>query len=213
MSAADEEDDLWRHERAARAEGHVLIAGLDEVGRGPLAGPVVVACVVLPDDFGLTGIADSKKLSERQRERAFTRIMAEALAVGFGQVDADEIDRINILRATHEAMRRALRALPLSPTLVLVDGLPVPALPCPAARFLVGGDGVSASIAAASIVAKVTRDRQMIDADVRWPEYGFAGHKGYGAPKHLAALREHGPCPLHRRSFAPVAAACRPPHA
>ncbi|MDQ2687061.1 MAG: ribonuclease HII [Armatimonadota bacterium] len=203
--------DLWQHEQVARAEGHTLIAGLDEVGRGPLAGPVVVACVVLPPDFALDGIADSKKLSERQRERAYARITAEALAWSLGQVEADEIDRINILRATHEAMRRALRALTLSPTLVLVDGLPVPNLPCPAARFLIGGDGASASIAAASIVAKVTRDRQLIEADVRWPEYGFAGHKGYGAPKHLAALQEHGPCPLHRRSFAPVAAACRPP--
>ena len=203
-------DDLWRHERAARAQGHTLIAGLDEVGRGPLAGPVVVACVVLPPDFALDGIADSKRLSERQRERAYTRISAEALAVGLGQVEADEIDRLNILRATHEAMRRALRALPLSPTLVLVDGLSVPNLPCPAARFLVGGDSLSASIAAASIFAKVTRDRQMVEADARWPEYGFAGHKGYGAPKHLAALREHGPCPLHRRSFAPVAAVCPP---
>lgn len=208
MSAAPVED-LWRHEDIARGQGHVLIAGLDEVGRGPLAGPVVVACVILPPDFSLTGIADSKKLSERQRERAFARIQAEALAIGLGQVEAAEIDRINILRATHEAMRRALRALSVSPTLVLVDGLPVPNLPCPAARFLVGGDGLSASIAAASIVAKVTRDRQMVAADAQWPEYGFAGHKGYGAPKHLAALQEHGPCPLHRRSFSPVAAVCR----
>lgn len=212
MSAAPDTD-LWRHEQTARAEGHTLIAGLDEVGRGPLAGPVVVACVILPHDFDLTGIADSKKLSPRRRERAFVRIRAEALAIGLGQVDAADIDRLNILRATHEAMRLALRALPIAPTLVLVDGLRVPDLPCPAARFLVGGDGQSASIAAASIVAKVTRDRQMVEADALWPEYGFAGHKGYGAPTHLAALAEHGPCPLHRRSFAPVAAACRPPDA
>jgi len=200
--------DLWRYETFARGEGHVLIAGLDEVGRGPLAGPVVAACVVLPPDFSLDGIADSKKLSERQRERAYARITAEALAVGLGQIEAGEIDRINILRATHAAMRLALRALAIAPTLVLVDGLRVPDLPCPASRFLVGGDNLSASIAAASIVAKVTRDRQMIEADKQWPEYGFAGHKGYGAPKHLAALQEHGPCPLHRRSFSPVAAVC-----
>ncbi len=207
---AETSPDLWRFERAARAQGHAVIAGLDEVGRGPLAGPVVAACVVLPDGFDLAGIRDSKKLSERQRERAYGRIMMDALAVGFGQVEADEIDRVNILQASREAMRIALRTLApdLTPTLALVDGLPVPQLPCPAQRAIVGGDGLSVSIAAASIVAKVTRDRLMVEYDARYPAYGFAGHKGYGAPKHLAALGEHGPCPLHRRSFSPVAAVC-----
>lgn len=202
--------DLWHFERLARREGHKLIAGLDEVGRGPLAGPVVAACVVLPEGFALDGINDSKKLTERQRERAFERILREALAVGLGQVEAEEIDRINILQASREAMRLALRSvnLTLTPTFTLVDGLPIPSLPCPAQRAVVKGDSLSASIAAASIIAKVTRDRQMTQADSFYPSYGFAGHKGYGAPKHLAALREHGPCPLHRRSFAPVAAVC-----
>jgi ribonuclease HII len=204
--------DLWHFEQLARAQGHSLIAGLDEVGRGPLAGPVVAACVILPADFSLDGINDSKKLTERQRERAFERILREALAVGLGQIEAEEIDRINILQASREAMRVALRSLraDVVPTYALVDGLPVPNLPCPAQRAVVKGDSLSASIAAASIVAKVIRDRQMVQADDLYPAYGFAGHKGYGAPKHLAALRAHGPCPLHRRSFSPVAAVLPP---
>lgn len=210
----DTGQDLWQFERAARAEGHHVIAGVDEVGRGPLAGPVVAACVVLPEGFALDGIGDSKKLTERQRERAYTRIIAEAVAWGLGQVEAEEIDRINILRATHLAMRKAMEALPdaVRPTVALVDGLRVSGLPCPDQRPIVKGDSLSASIAAASIVAKVTRDRQMTDAAEAYPEYGFAGHKGYGAPVHLAALRQHGPCPLHRRSFSPVAAVCRDAH-
>jgi ribonuclease HII len=202
--------DLWRFERLARHLGHTLIAGLDEVGRGPLAGPVVAACVILPEGFALDGINDSKKLTERQRERAYDRIFREAFAVGLGQVEAEEIDRINILQASREAMRLALRAVSLShtPTFALIDGLPIPDFPCPAQRAVIKGDSLSASIAAASIIAKVTRDRQMVQADSVYPVYGFAGHKGYGAPKHLTALREHGPCPLHRRSFSPVAAVC-----
>lgn len=198
--------DPWRCEQAARASGFRLIAGLDEVGRGPLAGPVVAACVVLPPDFDLTGINDSKKLSERQRERAESRIRQEALAVGLGIVAPETIDRINILQATHQAMRLAFLSLSPTPDFVLIDGLPIPNFPCPAQQALVGGDGQSASIAAASIVAKVARDQMMRDYDAQYPQYGFAGHKGYGAAKHLAALREHGPCPIHRRSFAPVAA-------
>ena len=202
--------DLWRFERLASADGHSVVAGLDEVGRGPLAGPVVAACVVLPTDFDLTGIGDSKALTARQRERAEVRIRREALAVGLGLVDAETIDRINILQAAREAMRQALQALSptLRPTLALVDGLPVPDLPCPAQRAIVKGDSLSASIAAASIVAKVYRDALMCAWDAEYPEYGFAGHKGYGSARHLAALHAHGPCPLHRRSFAPVAALC-----
>ena len=198
--------DLWQHERAARATGYRLIAGLDEVGRGPLAGPVLAACVVLPEDFDLTGIADSKKLTERQRERAEARIRREALAIGLGLVEPDMIDRINILQATHQAMRDAFNALSPAPDYALIDGLPIRNFPCPAQKSIVGGDGLCASIAAASIVAKVARDRLMCEYDAHYPEYGFAGHKGYGAAKHLAALRQHGPCPIHRRSFAPVAA-------
>ena len=210
MPAPKNSPDLWLFERLARADGHLIIAGLDEVGRGPLAGPVVAACVVLPPDFDLDGIGDSKALTERQRERAEARIQREALAIGVGEVDATTVDRMNILQAAREAMRQSLRALSptLSPTLALVDGLPIPNLPCPTQRAVVKGDSLSASIAAASIVAKVYRDALMRAWDTQYPEYGFAGHKGYGSAKHLGALQEHGPCPLHRRSFAPVAALC-----
>lgn len=201
---------MWHYERQARAAGHTRIAGLDEVGRGPLAGPVVAACVVLPEGFILDGIKDSKKLSERQRERAEVRIRAEAVAIGLGLVEPDTIDRINILQATCQAMREAFLSLPEPPGCVLIDGLPVPAFPCAHQQAIIGGDGLCASIAAASIVAKVARDRMMRAYHIVYPEYGFDGHKGYGAAKHLDALRAHGPCPIHRRSFAPVAASLRP---
>ncbi len=203
--------DWWRHERDAWAAGFAPVCGIDEAGRGPLAGPVVAACVVLPPDFPTDGINDSKKLSPKRREAACARILAQAVAVGIGQVDAPQIDEINILRATHLAMRLALENLPpdFLPALVLVDGLPVPHLPCAQQRALVGGDGLSVSIAAASIVAKTTRDALMTQADQDYPGYGFAGHKGYGAATHMQALLDLGPCPLHRRSFAPVRAALR----
>jgi ribonuclease HII len=204
-------NDLWHYERQARAAGRHLIAGLDEVGRGPLAGPVVAACVVLPEGFCLDGINDSKKLSERQRERAEARIRAEVVAIALGVVEPETIDRINILQATREAMRQAFLRLSPPPDCVLIDGLPVPQFPCRHQQAIVGGDGLCASIAAASIVAKVARDRMMRAYDAVYPEYGFAGHKGYGAAKHLDALRVHGPCPIHRRSFAPVAASLRQP--
>jgi ribonuclease HII len=203
--------DLWLYERSLRQEGHTLIAGLDEVGRGPLAGPVVAACVVLPADFSLEGIRDSKTLSERQREQADLRIRAEALAFGIGVVDAATIDRVNILQASRQAMREAIKLLTptVIPTAALIDGLPIPEFPCPAQRAIIKGDSLSASIAAASIIAKVYRDRLMCAWDQDYPEYGFGGHKGYGSAGHLQALRRYGPCPLHRRSFAPVAALCR----
>ena len=187
-----------------------MICGIDEAGRGALAGPVVAAAVILPEGFDPTGIGDSKKLTAKQRERAYERIVAEALSYGIGQCEAAEIDTINILRATHEAMRRALATLSLAPDEVLdnlevwVDGLPVPNLH-PNCRHLIGGDGLNVSIGAASILAKVTRDRLMVAYGAQWPEYGFAGHKGYGAATHLAALDTHGPCPIHRRTFGPVA--------
>ena len=198
--------DLWQHESAAWTAGFVRVAGIDEVGRGPLAGPVMAACVVLPADFRLEGIRDSKKLSERQRERAEARIRAEAAAIGIGRVEPDKIDHINILQATHEAMRLAYAQVAVPPDFVLIDGLPVRDFPCPNTLALVQGDSRSVSIAAASIVAKTARDRIMQGYDLAYPEYGFAGHKGYGSAKHLAALTQHGPCPIHRRSFAPVAA-------
>ena len=201
--------DLWHHERLARASGYLIIAGVDEVGRGPLAGPVVAACVILPEGFDLSGINDSKKLSEKQRERAEVRIRAEALAIGLGIVPPETIDRINILQATREAMRTAFMQVSPIPDYVLIDGLPVPDFPCPVQKSVISGDSQSVSIAAASIIAKVARDQMMRDYALLYPEYGFGGHKGYGAATHLAALREFGPCPIHRRSFAPVAASCR----
>ncbi|GAB4464821.1 MAG: ribonuclease HII [Armatimonadaceae bacterium] len=181
-------------------------AGVDEVGLGPLAGPVVAVALLLPDDFDTAGITDSKKMTEAAREKAYIRIL-DAGTVGIGIVDADEIDRRNILNATHHAMRLALTALPSPPVRVLVDGLPVPDLH-PNCEAIVKGDLRCSLIAAASVVAKVTRDRLMCEYHTLYPEYGFNRHKGYGTRLHLAALQENGPCPLHRRSFAPVSQLC-----
>lgn len=191
-------------ERAVRESGRQWVAGVDEAGRGPLAGPVVAAAAVLPPDFDPTGISDSKRLSAAQRERAYARLVAEACAWAVGIAEPEEIDRINILRATHAAMRRAVSGLARAPDAVFVDGLPVPDLH-PDCRNLIGGDARCLSIAAASIIAKVTRDRLMVGCHARWPVYGFDRHKGYGSREHLAALAAHGPCPIHRRSFGPVA--------
>lgn len=201
---------LFAFEEAARQRGFQRIAGVDEVGRGPLAGPVVAVAVVLPPGFSLP-VADSKTLTAATRERLAEAMQADpGVEVGFGMVDAPLIDELNILRATHAAMRQALLSLPHPPDYALVDGLRVPDLPVPA-EFLVKGDARSASIAAASIVAKVHRDRFMDAQDVAWPGYGFARNKGYGTAEHLDALRRQGPCPLHRRSFAPVRDALAPP--
>ena len=197
----------FSRERALRARGIFLVAGIDEAGRGPLAGPVVAAAVILPEHFDARGLDDSKKLGPRRRETLCERILGGAEAV-WAEVSAEEIDRLNILRATHLAMARAVAALPRAPGHALVDGLPVNGLPVPHTA-VVGGDGLSLSIAAASIVAKVARDRLMRDLDAIYPKYGFCRHKGYGVPEHLEALRKHGPCPAHRRSFAPVAQAAR----
>ena len=190
------------HEDSLRARGLLFIAGIDEAGRGPLAGPVVAAAVILPADFTHDVLNDSKQLSERRRERIYAELTARSdIRIAFAIVEPEEIDRINILRATHEAMRRAAKQL--APDHVLIDGLPVRDFPIPQTA-LVGGDALSFSIAAASIIAKVTRDRIMVEHHARHPAYGFAKHKGYGTPQHLAALRQHGPCPIHRRSFSPV---------
>ncbi len=204
------DDWWWQEEREAWAAGSRCVAGIDEAGRGPLAGPVVAACVVLPLGVRLAGLNDSKQLTPRQREDLFEVILTLARGYGLGIVSAPEIDRLNILRATHLAMRLALGALPpgLRPDLVLIDGLPVRPFPLDQIA-LVKGDARSASIAAASILAKVTRDRLMCEYDALYPAYGFARHKGYGAASHLRALAAHGPCPLHRRSFRPVAEALR----
>lgn len=175
-----------------------VVAGMDEVGRGPLAGPVVTACVVLPDDYINSWIDDSKKLSEKRRETVFQGIQENALFIGIGQVSPEEIDRINILEATKAAMKQAASEVPAD--IFLIDavrnlGLNGEEVP------LIKGDATSYCIAAASIVAKVTRDSQMIELDRLYPEYGFARNKGYGTREHIEALRKYGPCPVHRRSF------------
>ena len=188
-------------ERRHRAAGRLVVAGLDEAGRGCLAGPVVAAAVVLPPDARLPGLDDSKKLSATAREALVPRIEAEAVAVGVGRCSPAEVDRLNVLWAAMEAMRRAAAALPTPPDVLLVDGnTRVPHAPCPQ-ETVVKGDGLSLSIAAASVVAKVTRDRIMVELDAAFPVYGWAGHKGYPTAAHYAALAAHGPSPHHRRSF------------
>lgn len=189
-------------EADARRDGHDLVCGVDEAGRGPLAGPVVAAACILGPDVP-DGLDDSKKLTAARREALFERIL-ETSKVAVASICAGRIDRVNVRNAALEAMADAVAALAIRPDFVLVDGDALPrALPCPG-RAVIGGDGLSASIAAASIVAKVVRDRMMARAHERWPAYGFASHKGYGSAVHLAALRRHGPCPLHRHSFKPV---------
>lgn len=181
-----------------------LVAGVDEAGRGPLAGPVVVAAVILDPHRPLDGIADSKALSEAQREDLAPRIRAAAVAWSVVVVGPDEIERLNILGATLAGMSRALATLSPAPALALIDGNRLPKnLPC-AARAIVDGDATETAIGAASILAKTERDRLMREFDAIHPGYGFARHKGYGTPEHLAALERLGPCPIHRRGFAPV---------
>ena len=182
-----------------------LIAGVDEAGRGPLAGPVVAAAVILDELQPIKGLADSKALSLRKRERLFDEIRARALCCCIAQASVEEIDRLNILQATLLAMRRAVEGLRLRPHRVLVDGNRLPALSM-AADAIVQGDAKVRAISAASILAKVHRDRLCLELHAQHPQYGFDGHKGYPTPAHLAALREHGACPQHRRSFAPVRA-------
>jgi len=195
----------FSRERALRARGFLLVAGVDEAGRGPLAGPVVAAAVILPEDFALDGLTDSKKVSAPKREKIYAILTATAeILWAVAEASVEEIDRLNILRATHLAMARAVQGLPSKPDHALVDGLPVRGLPVEHTA-VVEGDTLSLSIAAASIIAKVTRDRLMVELDTRFPQYGFARHKGYGVREHLEALRNHGPCPAHRRTFAPVA--------
>lgn len=203
--------DRFEFERALLRDGITTIAGVDEAGRGPLAGPVTAAAVIFPAEWihdglpaELEGLNDSKQLSETQRERFFTaltenRSVHHAIAI----IEAGVIDAINILQATHRAMNEALAQLSPTPAHVLVDGLRVKSLRFPQTP-LVKGDARSYSIAAASVLAKVTRDRLMVGYDAEFPGYGFAGHKGYGTPAHLAAIARHGPCPIHRRSFAPL---------
>mgnify|MGYP000302975521 CR=1 FL=1 len=181
-----------------------LIAGVDEAGRGPLAGPVVAAAVILDDQNPIVGLNDSKKLTALRREKLYDEIRAKALCCSVAQASVEEIDQLNILQATLLAMRRAVEGLRLKPAKVLVDGNRLPVLDV-LAEAIVQGDATIPAISAASILAKVTRDRWCAELDQRFPEYGFAGHKGYGTAEHLAALRMHGACPEHRKTFAPVA--------
>jgi ribonuclease HII len=182
--------------------GHAPVAGVDEAGRGPWAGPVVAAAVILDPQSMPEGIADSKALDPDMRERLYARIVATSV-VGIGIADVDRIDRDNILNATFWAMSEAVSALAIRPRLALVDGNRMPRLACEG-RALVKGDALCLSIAAASIIAKVTRDRLMVELAASWPAYGFDRHKGYGTPEHRSALERHGATPLHRRSFRPV---------
>ena len=193
------------HERALKKRGILLIAGIDEAGRGPLAGPVVAAAVVFLEHRRFAGLDDSKKLTPEFRGELFAQITsAPHVRWAVSVQNVTTIDTLNILRATHRAMREAVNSLPLPPEHVLIDGLPVPDFPSPQTA-VIRGDSLSLSIAAASVVAKVTRDRIMDKLDALYPQYGFRRHRGYATSEHLAALREHGPCPLHRLSFSPVA--------
>lgn len=184
------ERELWAQGRA--------VAGMDEVGRGPLAGPVVTACVSMDADHLIPGVNDSKKVSEKKREKLYERIMAEALYAKVGWRDPQAIDEVNILNATRQAMEEC--AADFSGSIILIDAVQGLRLPCEG-RSIIHGDAISYMIAAASIVAKVTRDRYMIEMDAQYPMYGFARNKGYGTAEHIAALQAYGPCPIHRRTF------------
>lgn len=190
-------------ERVARFCGYRRIAGIDEAGRGPLAGPVVAAAVILPTRCRLVGINDSKQLSAKNREDVYAAILEQAVAVGIGSADVTEIDQLNILTATRLAMRRAIDRLAPPADYLLIDAVVLPRLTVPA-RPIIKGDSLSVTIAAASIVAKVTRDRLMARYHETFPEYGFLTHKGYGTAEHLERLARHGPCSIHRRTFSPV---------
>lgn len=194
---------LYTYENAAREAGYSLIAGIDEAGRGPLAGPVSVAAVILPPHIFMPYLNDSKKVTPKRREILFEEIKEKAIAWSCILIDVETIDRLNILEATKKGMREALSSLRVAPDAVLIDAVSLSGLSIPS-RSIIKGDAKSASIAAASIIAKVTRDRLMEAYDKEYPGYGFARHKGYGTAAHLEALKRYGPCPIHRKSFAPV---------
>lgn len=187
---------VYEHEYASFS----AICGIDEAGRGPLAGPVVAGAVILPTDCEILYLNDSKKLTEKRREALFLEIKEKAVAWNVGIVDAAEIDQINILQATYEAMRKAITGLEVMPDLLLNDAVEIPDVQIPQVK-IIKGDAKSVSIAAASILAKVTRDHLMIEYDQKYPNYGFARHKGYGTGVHIEAIRDYGPCPLHRKTF------------
>ena len=192
--------DLWEIERDLLAKGHATICGVDEAGRGPLAGPVFAAAVILPFGIEITGLNDSKKLSEKVREKLYYEIIESALAYGVASADNTEIDSLNILNATFLAMSRAVELLTIKPDIALIDGNRVRGVNV-CCKCIVGGDGKSASIAAASILAKVSRDRVMVEMAGKYPEYGFEKHKGYGTKLHYEKLHEYGSCDIHRATF------------
>lgn len=191
---------LWEIENELYAGGVAPICGVDEAGRGPLAGPVCAAAVILPQGLELEGLNDSKKLSEKKREKLYDEITAQALSYGIAFASVEEIEKYNILEATFLAMNRAIAQLSPRPALALIDGNRDKGI-CVSARCIIGGDGKCADIAAASILAKVTRDRYMLQMAERYPRYGFEKHKGYGTAAHYAAIRAYGPSPIHRMSF------------
>ncbi len=200
LSLEQQKDFFLRFEREYWRSGTVSVAGVDEAGRGPLAGPVVAAAVIFPPEHFIEGVRDSKLLTEDEREELYARIVAEASAYGIGIVQPEVIDQINILQATYRAMHEAIRSLSVEPSLLLVDGNRFLDMGIPF-RTIVDGDALSFSIAAASIIAKVTRDRLMMAYDAQFPGYGFAQHKGYATPQHREAIRRLGLCEIHRRSF------------
>ncbi len=194
---------MLSHERRKWGEGYQLIAGIDEVGRGPLAGPVTAAAVIFPKISRIPVVGDSKKLNEKRRNEIYQFLLETGkIQCAIANVSPAEIDEVNILRATHIAMKKAVNMLK-SAEIALIDGLPVPNFPIPS-KAIIRGDSKSASIAAASVLAKVHRDRLMVEYSKKYPQYGFERNKGYGTAEHLKALREHGPCEIHRKSFAPV---------
>ena len=195
--------DTLKFEKTAYNNGFTYVAGIDEAGRGPLAGPVMAAAVILPAGLLITGVDDSKKLTPDKREKLFEIIMAQALSVGVGFMTPADIDRINILQATRRAMLAAVQQLSPQPDYLLIDGISTIDSAVPQ-KTIIKGDSLSLSIAAASIIAKVTRDRLMIEMDSKYPGYGFAGHKGYGSAAHLDAIRRLGPSPIHRLTFGGV---------
>lgn len=199
-----------RYEKRAYKNGARIVAGIDEAGRGPLAGPVVAAAVVLPHEYRHRVLNDSKQLAPEQREKLYAELTGNPQVYwAVGESSVEIIEQYNILRATERAMAVALNGLPVQPDHVLVDGHRCRAILSPQTS-IIGGDAKSFSIAAASVIAKVTRDRLLVELDRQYPQYGFAVHKGYGTPEHLAAIEKYGPCPIHRRTFAPVRHALEP---
>jgi len=194
---------LYEQERLLKNSGYDLIAGVDEAGRGPLAGPVVIGAVILPLGCHLPLLNDSKKLSAKQREELYHMIKEVAISVQHVVIEKDVIDSVNIYQATILGMYQVIKRLIPEPQAVLIDAVPLPELTMPSVS-LIGGDAISASIGAASIIAKVERDRIMLELDQQFPQYGFAKHKGYGTTEHIKALQQYGPCPIHRQSFEPI---------